>query len=108
MPVDETKPVIIAIDDITIELSPFRYTNNIRVWWSEPTVTDNSGRVKLISTTKSPDNTYPVGTTTIEYIYSDYSGNEEFVSFNVTVLGSGLFIVTLRFTYYNILQNQNI
>ena len=64
------------------------------MWWKEPTVTDNSGRFKLISTTKSPDNSYPVGTTTVEYIYSDYSGNEEIMSFNVTVIGSGLFNVT--------------
>ena len=90
------------MNDITVHLSPYRYSNNVRIL-TKPKVTDNSGRVRLISSTKSPDNTYPVGTTTIEYIYGDYFGNNDSVSFNVSVIGSGLYIVFI--TLFEVCEN---
>ena len=57
------------------------------VTWDEPdTVTDNSGSVTLTSNYQSGD-TFPIGSTHVEYIATDESGNSAAVEFVVTVKG---------------------
>ena len=58
------------------------------VTWNEPdTVTDNSGSVTLTSNYQSGD-TFPIGSTDVEYTASDQSGNFASVEFVVAVKGT--------------------
>ncbi|MEM6723425.1 MAG: HYR domain-containing protein, partial [Bacteroidota bacterium] len=54
------------------------------VTWTPPTATDNCG---IISSTAShnPGDTFPVGSTTVTYTWTDAAGNTSTCSFNVTV-----------------------
>ena len=64
------------------------------VTWDEPdTVTDNSGSVTLTSNYQSGD-TFPIGSTDVEYIATDQSGNSAAVEFVVTVKG-----ITFRISF---------
>lgn len=68
--VDTTPPVISNCPEdqtITIELGQ---TSSV-VFWSPPTATDNSGVVNIDSQTHSPGDSFPIGMTTVMYIFID-------------------------------------
>uniref|UniRef100_UPI002585C7C5 HYR domain-containing protein n=1 Tax=Algoriphagus sp. TaxID=1872435 RepID=UPI002585C7C5 len=54
------------------------------VTWIEPTSTDNSGSVTLVSNFE-PGSIFPVGTSQVVYIATDDAGNQSTCTFNVTV-----------------------
>ncbi|XP_072048991.1 uncharacterized protein [Amphiura filiformis] len=54
------------------------------VSWTEPTTSDNSGSVTLTSS-HNPGDPFPIGDTTVTYSAVDPYGNEDTVSFTVTI-----------------------
>ena len=54
------------------------------VTWTEPTATDNCSTV-TISRTHNPGDTFPVGTTQVMYIATDFAGNADTCVFQVVV-----------------------
>ena len=53
--------------------------------WTEPTATDDSGFVTVISQTNRPGDVFSAGTTTVRYVFADGSGNQAECVFNVEV-----------------------
>ncbi|XP_038047508.1 hyalin-like [Patiria miniata] len=45
------------------------------VTWTEPTAYDDSGHVRLVMQTHSPNTAFPVGTTPVEYLFQDPTGS---------------------------------
>lgn len=60
-------------------------TSFVTVTWTEPTAVDNSGSVSLISRSHAPGDAFPVGSTTVSYLYQDPSGNPATCAFVITV-----------------------
>ena len=58
--------------------------------WTAPTATDNSGTQTLTST-HSPGDSFPVGTTTVTYTATDPDGNAVTCTFDVVVNGKSQF-----------------
>ena len=57
------------------------------VSWTQPTANDNSGEAVTLTSSYSPGDTFPIGTTTVTYIGTDTSGNMATSTFNVVVTG---------------------
>ena len=70
------------------------------VTWEEPTTTDNSGSVELISS-RQPNAIFQVGNTNINYIASDPSGNQSNSIFNVEVIARSMFAVSAVKSTFN-------
>ncbi|XP_072172386.1 uncharacterized protein [Diadema setosum] len=82
--VDTTPPTVTCINDIvqTVELG----SSGAQVFFTEPSATDLSGQANLITRTAAPGDTFPVGTTTVTYLFADNSGNQAApCTFTVTV-----------------------
>ena len=87
--VDTTPPVVSCVNDIiqVVELG----TAGSQVFFTEPSATDISGQVSLLSRTNGPGETYPVGVTTVTYIFVDGAGNvADPCTFTVTINTSKL------------------
>lgn len=56
--------------------------------WTEPSSTDLSGTDQLVSRSRAPGTPFPLGDTTVTYLYTDDSGNTATCVFCVTV-GTG-------------------
>ena len=81
--VDDVPPVANSQDTtITVPLG----TPGRTVDFAEPTTTDNSGTVTLISRTRASNDFFTVGTTPVTYTFSDPSGNTVSETFNVIVI----------------------
>ncbi|XP_071489593.1 uncharacterized protein [Diadema antillarum] len=81
--IDNTPPVISNCPgDITVQTS--LGGDSATVTWQEPTAVDDSGSVTSTSTT-SPGSSFPVGTTTVVYTFTDGSGNTAVCTFAVIV-----------------------
>jgi len=78
--VDNTAPVISGCPSNIISNSPV-------VFWSAPTATDNCSAVNITSN-YNPGDTFPLGTTTVNYVAMDATGNSSFCSFTVTYVSS--------------------
>ena len=82
---DNSDPVITGCpDDISVAIPSG--STRVAITWTEPTATDNSGTV-ISESTRSPGDTFDVGTTVITYTFTDGSGNFAICSFSVTVAG---------------------
>ncbi|WP_242132744.1 HYR domain-containing protein, partial [Aestuariivivens marinum] len=57
---------------------------NAVVTWTEPTVSDNCS-VTSFTSTHSPGDTFPLGTTTVTYTATDAGGNTSSCSFDITI-----------------------
>ena len=55
------------------------------VTWTEPTATDNSGMTPRMIRTHQPGDSFPVGTTTVTYMFMDMTGNRVQCSFGITI-----------------------
>ncbi len=53
--------------------------------WSVPIPTDNCPGASIVSATHTPGQTFPIGSTTVEYVATDASGNTTTCSFEVLV-----------------------
>ena len=84
------KPIISGMpDDIVKQTDPSSST--AAVWWTEPTASDNSRRVKLLSSHR-PGDTFPIGDTIVKYTAED--GSNTAVAFlKITVKGERTFEV---------------
>ena len=80
---DTTPPVIEQLEDITVTVSSGEV--GAIVSWEEPSVSDDSGTVTLVSRTRTPNVFFPVGTTPVTYTYADGSGNTASMTFNVII-----------------------
>ena len=87
LPVDDIPPVISGCADVgtTIGLN----IGGAVVTWTEPSATDNSGGVSLLSRTSAPGQFFVVGSTLVTYIFVDGSGNTAECTFNVIVTSQG-------------------
>ena len=56
-----------------------------QVTWEEPTATDDSGANPTVTQTRTPGDTFPVGTTQVSYIFTDMSGNQAICMFAITI-----------------------
>ena len=81
---DNTPPVIEQLDDIIITITSGQ-ANIAQVTWEEPSVSDDSGTATLVSRTREPNSFFQVGTTPVTYTYTDPSGNQASMTFNVIV-----------------------
>ena len=71
-------PSKITIDNAT--------TLQIRVYWQEPTATDNSGVLSSVTSTRRSGDIFSVpGTYEVLYTAKDESGNEAICSFRITL-----------------------
>ena len=62
---------------------------SIPVVYNEPNATDNSGTAFLVSRSAEPGDSFPLGVTVVEYVFSDPSGNLASANFTVTVTTEG-------------------
>ena len=81
---DTQSPRIIEIGDQTHFVNATASSTNVT--WTEPEVHDNSG-VYTVWSSHHPGDVFNVGTTLVTYSAMDSSGNENSISFNVTVKG---------------------
>lgn len=73
-----------------------RTTEEATVSFQEPTATDNSGTVVLVSRSHAPGSIFHIGTTEVTYIFRDLNGNTGSCTFTVTVLrGMCIFIALI-------------
>ena len=84
-PVDPFTFVVPCPDDIMVT-APAGQTG-VQVSWQEPVVVDSQGNIVNPSGSVPPTQTFPIGTSTITYTYSDSLGNSDSCSFNVIVQG---------------------
>ena len=56
----------------------------LEISWLEPHATDESGIANLISQSHQPGDIFSKGTTTVNYVFGDESGNEAMCHFDVT------------------------
>jgi gliding motility-associated-like protein len=85
---DTEKPVISGCpNNISVNTGPGRTSCNQAATWAEPSAVDNcSGSLTYFSRSHTPGSDFPVGTTTVTYIFKDAAGNESSCSFDVTVV----------------------
>ena len=67
------------------------------VTWNQPIASDNSGQTPNVQTTHQSGSSFPVGTSTVIYTFTDAAGNEATCSFNVNIV-SGKKTYTVDFT----------
>ena len=75
--------------NISIGTGPNATTCSRNVSWTPPTATDNCGGVTF-TTTHQPGASFPKGTTTVTYTFTDSHNNSSTCSFNVTVTDNTL------------------
>ncbi|XP_022107734.1 hyalin-like [Acanthaster planci] len=59
---------------------------SVRVTWTEPTATDNSGVVPMLASNPSVNSIFPLGLTTVTYTATDGAGNRATCAFVVNVI----------------------
>ncbi|XP_071797495.1 uncharacterized protein [Asterias amurensis] len=57
----------------------------VKVLWLEPEAIDDTGATPLGQSTHRPGETFPIGDTSVSYVFTDTSGNQGFCNFTVTV-----------------------
>ncbi|XP_022090462.1 basement membrane-specific heparan sulfate proteoglycan core protein-like isoform X3 [Acanthaster planci] len=56
------------------------------VTWKEPTARDNDGKQVRVNTTHTPSTPFPIGRTTVRYLFTDSSGNQAECTFVVNMV----------------------
>lgn len=82
--VDTTPPVISGCPENQTEIIPFQAQVG-QVTWPEPSATDQSGVPMLSSRTHEPGSSFSIGSTKVEYIFTDDSANQANCIFFVLV-----------------------
>ncbi len=81
---DTEQPVITGCpNDIQVQ-APDGLTSTV-VTWIEPTATDNSGIEPTRVRTRVPGSSFSIGTTEVQYTFSDQAGNVALCTFDVIV-----------------------
>ncbi|KAJ8035383.1 Hyalin [Holothuria leucospilota] len=94
--IDNIPPLISGCEDNNRTLHEYLPHGKgvINVTWEEPFATDNSGLdVKLNKTGGNSGDLFTLGTTVVEYIFTDTSGNSAHCTLNVNVLDFTPFVV---------------
>ena len=86
--------------DITIPTNPG--SPNATASWTPPLASDNFGAVSLTSS-HSPGDSFPLGTTVVNYTATDANDHQAHDSFKVTVLGEYFFFNLKKLTVPNAL-----
>ncbi|XP_072013051.1 hyalin-like isoform X2 [Amphiura filiformis] len=81
---DECPPKISGPPDI--KLATHLGSSGQFVTYGEPTPTDNSGIYTLVERSHSPGALFPIGTTTVRYVFQDLDGNIIAYEFHITVV----------------------
>ena len=71
----DTVPPVVTVTSSSITRQVELGTPGIEVTFTEPTATDSSGTVFLVSRTAAPGDFFAVGQTTVVYTFSDAAGN---------------------------------
>ncbi|XP_072013682.1 uncharacterized protein [Amphiura filiformis] len=82
--VDSDAPIVSGCPNSAIYPVPFG-TSSRSVTWIEPTAFDNSGEQPTVTRSHLPGQTFPVGTTSVTYTFTDSSGNQAQCSFSINV-----------------------
>ena len=93
---DVSPPIITPIREVTKKLPMSLNAAGTRVSWTEPTAMDDSGHVTLKSRSHDSGSFFPIGTTTVTYVFTDDSENEASMSFRVVVKESKFHISNLK------------
>ena len=83
--VRETIPPIISGCPTDINAKTELGTSEVSVTWVEPTATDNYDTPQRTARTHAPGTLFPIGETTVVYIYTDSFNNHETCTFTVAV-----------------------
>ena len=81
--VDSFPPVVIGCPRSNSYTTPFGTFSQVATW-IEPTATDDSGIMPTRRQSHAPGDRFPVGETTVSYIFLDLAGNEARCSFTIT------------------------
>ncbi|PIK61977.1 putative hyalin [Apostichopus japonicus] len=85
---------VLTVDTVApiISLCPVEQTIQVELgvtsavaFWVEPTATDVSGTATLLSRSNGPGESVPLGTTIVNYIFTDASSNTATCTFSITV-----------------------
>ena len=82
----DTTPPVVTVPSGTITREVEVGTLGTNVFYTEPTATDDSDTVFLLSRTAQPGDFFPVGVTVVMYVFRDPSGNPATVTFMVNVV----------------------
>ena len=94
--VDNTVPVVSGCPaSQTVNTGVGRTTCDQEATWTAPTATDNcGGALPYFTRSHAPGATFPVGTTTVTYVYKDAAGNTTNCAFNITVVDNTVPVVS--------------
>ncbi|XP_030840217.1 uncharacterized protein LOC105447022 [Strongylocentrotus purpuratus] len=82
--IDTTAPDVACIENITVNTG--RYTGrNTSIEFLQPSATDISGTALLVSNNYGSGDEFPVGSTVVEYVFADESGNQATCNFTITI-----------------------
>ena len=81
---DQEAPSCVDITGTT-EIAPFG-SQTIPVVFREPQATDNSNTVTIVSRDRAPGSTFPIGSTSVCYMFEDPSSNRATCCVDVTVI----------------------
>ncbi|XP_072021512.1 hyalin-like [Amphiura filiformis] len=86
--------VIVSTDDTTppvisdcVDIIEYAELGSLQepVYWTQPSATDDYGRVMLIYTSHTPGEKFQIGTTSMMYLFADDSYNVAYCNFSVVV-----------------------
>ena len=60
-------------------------TQSMMATWTELTATDNSGITPTVTQSHQPGDSFPVGTTSVTYTFTDMAGNQATCTFDVII-----------------------
>ncbi|XP_072051832.1 uncharacterized protein [Amphiura filiformis] len=82
---DNLPPIITRCPEDQVITVPVGLAS-VRSFWNSPTATDNSGLTPTLAQSHTSGELFPVGSTDVEYTYTDGSGNSAVCSFRITVI----------------------
>ena len=86
MKIDDEKPVLMDVPKSLSVHTDLGLPTAV-VSWQQPSATDNSGEPVTISSNFKSGDTFPIGITNVTYTATDASGNEEFATLTIIVIG---------------------
>ena len=103
---DPGAPVISNCPDPIRITVPILQTSGT-VTWTEPTASSSPGVDITVTQSHQPGDSFPVGTTTVTYTFTDMNGNQAVCTFAVTVckllhlfiMSFNLILITLKLIY---------
>ncbi|XP_022111742.1 hyalin-like, partial [Acanthaster planci] len=83
--VDTTPPVVSGCPTAGVPVTAPAGATSAVASWVEPTAVDNSGGTVTVTSSRSPGQSFPLGTTQVTYTFTDPSQNTATCTFAVTV-----------------------